>query len=142
MATPFYILTAIFDNSNFSMSFPMIVVFIFLILTILVKWHLIVFCFVFSSFLAVPWPVEFPGQGTDPSYSCKLHHRYGKAGFFNPLHRARDCTCILMLHRHLRSHCTTVGTPFVVLIYISLMTSDVELLFMCLILSVYLLFIP
>ena len=27
-------------------------------------------------FLAVPWHMEFPGQGSDPSLSCNLRHSY------------------------------------------------------------------
>lgn len=34
---------------------------------------------------AIPWPVEFPDQGSHPSCSCNLHHSYGNTGSFNPL---------------------------------------------------------
>jgi len=37
------------------------------------------YSFIFS-FLAVLWRMEFPGQGSDPSHSCNLHHSCGNHG--------------------------------------------------------------
>ena len=50
-------------------------------------------------FLATPEHMEFPGQGSDPSCSCDLHHSYGNARSFNPLCQSRDQTCVLVLQR-------------------------------------------
>ena len=57
------------------------------------------FCFCFS-FSAALRHMEFPGQGSDPSYSCNLRHSCGHAGSFNPLCWAGDRTCVLVLQRH------------------------------------------
>ena len=35
---------------------------------------------------------KFLGQGLDLSFICDLHHSYGNAGSFNPLHQAGDHT--------------------------------------------------
>ena len=50
------------------------------------------FCFLFFS-LAVPWHMEFLGQGSDLSHGCNLSLSCNNAGSFNPLCRARDQTC-------------------------------------------------
>ena len=55
--------------------------------------------------------MELPGQGSDLSHSCNLHHRYGNAGSFNPLCQAEHCTCVLVLQRCHWSRCTTAETP-------------------------------
>ena len=66
--------------------------------------------FFFFSFLATPWHMEFPGQGSDPSCSCDL--RCSNARCFNPLcWAAGGQTCILVLQRHCRSCSATEGTP-------------------------------
>ena len=47
--------------------------------------------------------------------SCDLHHSYGNARSFNPLHQAGDRTCtsavILGTAVGFSTHCSTVGTP-------------------------------
>ena len=50
--------------------------------------------FFFFSFLATPWHMEFPGQGSDPSHSCNLYCCCNNARSFNPLCRAGDQTCV------------------------------------------------
>ena len=62
-------------------------------------------------FLGVPWLMEFPGQGSDPSHSCNLRYSCGNTGFFNPLGWVRNQTCILALERHHWYCCTTAGFP-------------------------------
>ena len=61
----------------------------------------------FSSFLATPSHLEFPGQGSDPGH-CSLW----QCQILNPLCWARDRTCIPVLQRCHQSHCMTVGTPY------------------------------
>ena len=52
------------------------------------------------SFLANPWHMEFPGQGSDPSHSCDLQcNSCGNAISFNPLCGPGDQTCVLVLQR-------------------------------------------
>ena len=41
--------------------------------------------FLFFLFLATPWPMEFLGQGSDPSHSCNLCCSYGNTRSLNPL---------------------------------------------------------
>ena len=42
----------------------------------------------FFSFLASPWHMELPGQGSDPSLSCNLCHSCSNIRSFNPLCRS------------------------------------------------------
>ena len=53
--------------------------------------------FFFFSFLAAPRHMEFLGQGSDLSCGFHLHHNCGNARSLNPLYRARDRTCVLVL---------------------------------------------
>ena len=62
-------------------------------------------------FLAAPWHMEFPGQGSGLSRTCDLCHSCGNAGSFRPLCPARDQACNLVLRRCRRSCRATVGTP-------------------------------
>ena len=55
--------------------------------------------------------MEFPGQGSDPSHSCDLHHSFSNAWSFNSLCRARDLTCVLVLQRCHWSLCAIEKTP-------------------------------
>ena len=75
-------------------------------------WKQLFFFFYPFSFLAAPWHMEFPGQGSEPSHSCDPYCSYNNARSFNPLCQARDRTCILVLQRQCRTHCATVGTPW------------------------------
>lgn len=46
----------------------------------------------FFFFLAAPWHMEFPGQGSDPSHSRDLSFSSGNARSLTPPHQARDQT--------------------------------------------------
>jgi len=68
--------------------------------------------FFFSlSFLASPRQIEFLGQGSDSSHSCKLCHSCGNARSLTNCARTGVRICVPVLQRHHRSCCTTVGTP-------------------------------
>ena len=59
---------------------------------------------------------KFPGQGLNPSHSCKLSHSCCNAGSFNTLPWAGDQTYTSTVTRATTvgflSHWTMVGTPF------------------------------
>ena len=57
-------------------------------------------------FLAAPWRMEFPGQGSDPSCSRNV-----SCNTRSLTHCAGDRTCDPALPRRRRSCCTTAGTP-------------------------------
>ena len=63
----------------------------------------------FSLFLVTPWLMEFPGQGSDLSWSCDLCCSWGQHQILNPLCWAQDRTCIPVLWRCYQPHCTIVG---------------------------------
>ena len=63
----------------------------------------------FPSFLATPWHMEFPGQGSAPSHSCSPCHSGGNARSLT--HCAGDGTCVLELQRRCWSHWATAGAP-------------------------------
>ena len=58
----------------------------------------------------------FPAYATatvtwDPIHICNLHHSSQHLGILNPLSKARDRTCNLMVpSRQIPFHCTTTGT--------------------------------
>ena len=47
----------------------------------------------------------------DLSRICELHHSSRQRWIFNPLNRARDQTCNLMVPSQIHFHCATAGTP-------------------------------
>ena len=47
----------------------------------------------------------------DPSLICDLHHSSWQHQILNPLSKAKDPTCNLMVPSWIRFHCTTMGTP-------------------------------
>ena len=53
----------------------------------------------------------------DPNHVCVLHHSSWQRRILNPLIKARDRTCNLMVPGQICFHCTTMGTP---LFFISL----------------------
>ena len=69
------------------------------------------FCLFVLSFLAPPWHLEFLGQGLDPSCIWDLCYSCCNARSFNPLCRAGDWTCALMLSRCRQSCCAIAGAP-------------------------------
>ena len=52
-------------------------------------------------FWATLWHMKFPSQGSDPSYSCNLHHSCVNTRSSNPLHWTGYRTCILVLQRYM-----------------------------------------
>ena len=87
---------------------PCLVMEFFLVVRTFKIYPLLLFLFLFLfCFLVVPWHIEFPDQGSDPSCSCNLCHCW----ILHPLGWARDRTCIPALQRHCQSHCATAGTP-------------------------------
>ena len=65
----------------------------------------------FPPYLALPWHVEFPGQGSDLSHSYKLCCSCGPTRSLHPLCGAGDRACVLVLQRRHWSLCTGAGTP-------------------------------
>ena len=71
--------------------------------------------------MEVPWSgveqeLQLPAYATatttwDSSYVCNLHHRSWQCHILNPLHKARDRTCILMNTSWARFHWATTKTP-------------------------------
>ena len=59
----------------------------------------------FSFSASIVQYVDLLGQGSDPRLSCSLCLSCGNARSFNPLHWARDQTCILVLQRHCPACC-------------------------------------
>jgi len=47
----------------------------------------------------------------DPSQVCDLHHSSQQCQILNPLSKARDRTCNLMVPSRICFHCATTGTP-------------------------------
>ena len=76
-------------------------------ITILGRWVLSHFIILFYLFLAAPWHMELPGQGSDPSSSHNLSHSCGNAGSLT--HCARGWNPVLP-HHH-QSHGARVGAP-------------------------------
>ena len=89
-------------------------------------------CVFFIPFLGpLLWHVEIPRLGVeseleppayttatatgDPSHVCNLHHRPRQHWILNPLSKARDRTCNLMVPSLFLNHCATMGTPVCVL---------------------------
>ena len=73
--------------------------------------ELIYFYFYFFSFLAALWHMEFLGQGSNLSWSCDLYHSCGNARSLTHCAGPGIEPMSLLLQRHHRSHCATVGTP-------------------------------
>ena len=46
----------------------------------------------------------------DPSHICNLHHSSQQCQIFNPLSKAKDRTCNLMVPSQIRFHCARTGT--------------------------------
>lgn len=55
------------------------------------------FFFFFSTLLASPWHMEFPGLGSHLSHSCDLCCNCGSNESLNPLCQAWDPPCVLAL---------------------------------------------
>ena len=51
----------------------------------------------------------------DPSCICDLHYSLWQLRILNPLSKARNQTCNLMVPSQIRYHCTMTGTPSVLL---------------------------
>ena len=70
---------------------------------------------------------EFPGQRLNLSCSCDLHHSCHNARSFNPLHQAwyqtHTCAATWVSAVRFLTHCTTVGTPQLLLCLLSLADS-------------------
>ena len=66
--------------------------------------------FFFPPFLAIPWHMELPGQGSDLSHSCNLLCSCSNDGSLTHCARS-DQTCILALQRCCPFHCAMAGTP-------------------------------
>jgi len=47
----------------------------------------------------------------DPSRVCDLHHSSRQGRVLNPLSKARDRTCNLMVPSWIHFHCVMIGTP-------------------------------
>ena len=71
-----------------------------------------------------PWPMEVPRLGVelelacttatampDPSCVFDLYHSSWQCRILNPLNKARDRTCNLMITSQIRFHCAAVGAP-------------------------------
>ena len=55
--------------------------------------------------------VRFFFRGFFPSHVCNLHHSSQQRQILNPLSKARDQTCNLMVPSQIHFRCTTTGTP-------------------------------
>ena len=53
----------------------------------------------------------------DPSHIFDLHHSLQQRRILNPLSRARDGTCVLMVPSQVHYHCTRTGTPYSTIYY-------------------------
>lgn len=66
----------------------------------------------FFLFLAIPWHIEFPGEGSNSSHSATYdHHSCGNTQSPKPLWWAGYQTCVLELQKCHRSRCAVSGTP-------------------------------
>ena len=95
----------VFPNNKFFFFF--LVFFVFLGLH---PWHMEV------SKLGVESELWLPAYTTvttmpDPSCVCDLHHSSQPRQILNPLSKARNRTCNLMVPSQIRFHCATTGTP-------------------------------
>ena len=74
--------------------------------------YFVIFCLLYGHTHGT-W--KFPGQGSNSSHSCNLHHRYGNARSFNPLCLAGDqahtSTALSATAVGFLTPCTTAGTP-------------------------------
>ena len=66
--------------------------------------------------LGVELELQLPAYTTatatqDPSCVCDLHHGSQQHQILNPLSKARDRTCVLMVTNCIGFRCATVGTP-------------------------------
>ena len=89
--------------------------------------RVVFFCFVLFFCGLYPWPMALPGLGvqlelqvpaytaatatSDPSRICDLHHSSQQRQILNPLSKARDPTCNLMVPNWICFPCATTGTP-------------------------------
>ena len=62
-------------------------------------------------FPAALQPMEFQGQGSDPSRICDLHHSCGNATSLTHCAGLGIKPVVPVFQRHLGSHCITAGTP-------------------------------
>ena len=64
--------------------------------------------------LGVQSELQLPAYATatqDPSHICNLHHSSRQCRILNPLSKARDLTCNLMVPNWIRFCCAMMGTP-------------------------------
>ena len=66
------------------------------------------FLFAFQGHTLGKW--KFPGQGSNLSHVCNLHHSSQQCLILNPLSKARDPTHILKDTSQIHFCCTTMGT--------------------------------
>ena len=127
----------IFTILNFSIQKQQFLYFIWSLkkfLFLIIAFFIVLFSFSFSFFLlfrAAPCGIwRFPGQGSNQSCSCwptpapatatsdpshvfDLHHSSRLPPILNPLSKARDRTCSVMVPSRILLCCTTTGTPIV-----------------------------
>ena len=51
----------------------------------------------------------------DPSHVCDVHHSSLQHWILNPLRKAMDRTHILIFPSQIHLHCTTMGTPAIII---------------------------
>ena len=62
-----------------------------------------------------------------PGIRSEMQFQPNNARSFNPLHQAGDRTCILVLQRHCRSHCTTVHSLWLLTTFLDSLLANLGL---------------